>query len=76
MAVTCNNCQLAPVVCQISKSVLETVYCYSCLEALVRASIRVYEQKVLDSGDLELLGATERLLKKLRDSGEWKPNED
>jgi len=72
------NCELAPVVCRISTKSLETVYCQDCIDALALANHRVHklEPPEPEKGDLELLDRTEARLKKLIDSGDWKPRGD
>jgi len=74
MAVTCKNCELAPVVCQISLNGLELIYCQDCVDAVVLANHRVHETHPLlpEPGDPEFLNATEKRLQELIDSGDWK----
>lgn len=78
MAVTCKNCELAPVVCQIATNPLEMIYCQDCVNAVVAANHRVHEldPPCPELGDVILLDATEKRLKNLVDRGEWKPPEE
>ena len=73
MAVTCKNCELAPVVCQIAVNPLEQLYCESCVAAIAGATRNVYDVGEADPADLALIDAAEAELQKLVDKGEWKP---
>jgi len=73
MAVTCQACELAPVVCQFSTNGLELIYCEDCVDVTVRAFHNVHELNELDPSDVAFLNETEQRLQDLVDRGEWKP---